>query len=310
MKKLNILVFAKPNHPIYFFIRDFINELGKQANVQVWNKDNWEINYILKVLRKRNFTPDFIFHYDFAYNYALSPKVHGLNLTGIPKGICYVDLHVQTEERKEFVEKNGIDMVFSPTKDFFYRTLPELKDKFRWLPFSINPNMFKDWELKKDIDFLLMGHIWCPWYSFRNKVVKRMKDVEGFVYHKHPVEAQKGKDEIFIGEKYAREINRAKIFFTCGTIREYPVIKYFEVPACNTLLIAKGNKDLKDLGFISGENYVECTDENFYELGMYYLENEVERKRIARNGYELVHSRHTDRVRVAELISAIRSHFK
>jgi len=69
--------------------------------------------------------------------------------------------------------------------------------------------------------------------------------------------------------------------------------------------MAKGNKDLKELGFISGQNFVECTDDNFYDLAMYYLENDKERERIARNGYNLVHSRHTDRVRVKEFLDMI-----
>jgi hypothetical protein len=35
---------------------------------------------------------------------------------------------------------------------------------------------------------------------------------------------------LFVREKYAREINRSKNFFTCGGNAQYPVAKYFEVP--------------------------------------------------------------------------------
>jgi len=74
MKKLKILVFAKLHHPTCRFLKDFIFELRKYADVQIWNKDGWEINYVLKALKKRGgFVPDFIFHYDFVYNYTLSP---------------------------------------------------------------------------------------------------------------------------------------------------------------------------------------------------------------------------------------------
>jgi len=188
--------------------------------------------------------------------------------------------------------------------------LPELKDKFRWLPFSINPGIFKNWQLQKNIDFLLMGRLAGTWYPFRNKVLKAMGDMEGFVYHEHPRDGKPKEEEIFTGEKYAREINRAKIFFTCGTEFNYPVVKYFEVPACNTLLIAKGNKDLKELGFVNGKNFVECTDDNFYDLAMYYLKNEEERNRIARNGYNLVHSKHTNSIRAMEFINTVKSYLK
>jgi len=273
MNKLKILVFANLTNPIHSQLRYFLMEMRKHAHVQIWSKGRWEINYVLKVLKKRGgFVPDFIFHYDFAYDYAISPRIYGLSYTGIPKGVYYFDLQTQTEERKEFVYKNKINLVFSPTKDFFFRMLPELKDKFRWLPFSINPGIFKDWQLQKNIDFLLMGNLWNA------------------------------------GEKYAREINRAKIFFTCGTKFNYPITKYFEVPACNTLLIAKGNKDLEELGFVKKENFVECNDDNFYDLAMYYLKHEEERKRIAINGYDLVHSRHTNSTRAVEFINTIKSY--
>jgi spore maturation protein CgeB len=313
MSKLKILVFAKLEKPVRSHFRPFLEELGRQADVQVWNKDDWEANYILKILRKRNFSPDFILHYDFVHNYVLSPKVYGLNLTNIPKGVYYLDLQTQTEERREFVQNNGIDLVFSPTKEFFFKTLPELKDKFRWLPFSIDPDTFRDWKLPKDINFLLMGRLYMgrsfhPWYPFREKVFKKMKNEEGFVYHSHIFDIKSENDEIFIGEKYAKEINRAKIFFNCGTCFNYPVRKYFEVPACNTLLIAPGNGDLEELGFKSCENFVECDNENFYDLAMYYLSHDEERNRIARNGHNLVHSRHTDHIRVKEFLNMLKSY--
>jgi len=310
MGKLKILVFARFSQRRHRYYKDFIIELGKHAHVQVWNKDGWEINYILKTLKMKQFVPDFIFHYDFAYNYHISPRIYGLSNTKILKGVYYIDLQTQTAERKEFVYKNKINLVFSPYKDFFFRTLPELKNKFRWLPFSINPDVYKDWKLQKDTDFLFMGRSWGEWYPFRGKVLKTMGNMEGFVYHKHPNEGNPKEEEVFLGERYAREINRAKIFFTCGTKFNYPVAKYLEVPACNTLLIAKGNKDLKDLGFVNGKNFVECTDDNFYDLAMYYLKHEEERKRIAENGYNLVHLRHTNSIRVVEFINTIKSYLK
>jgi hypothetical protein len=308
MERLKILVFAKLHQPRYKFLKDFILELKRYADVRIWSEDRQEADYVLRTLEESDFIPDFIFYYDFAYDYVLSPRIYGLNYIDIPKGVYYIDLQTQTEERKEFVYENKIDMVFSPTKDFFFRTLPELKSKFKWLPFSINPDIFKNWKLQKDIDFLLMGRLGHPRYSFRNKVLEKMGGMKGFVYHKPPYEQKDTDEEIFLGEEYAKEINRAKIFFTCGTTLNYPVAKYFEVPACNTLLIAKGNKDLRELGFINGETFIECNDENFCDLAMYYLSHVKERNRITRNGYNLVHSRHTNSVRAVEFINIIKSY--
>ncbi|HOC08576.1 MAG: glycosyltransferase [Clostridiales bacterium] len=310
MSRLNILVFAKLNRPINRHLKDFIVELHNHANVVVWEKDGWGLNHVLKALKGRGFSPNFIFYYDFVYRHIYAPKIYGLGWTNLPKGVYYIDLQTQTSERREFIKNNRIDLIFSPSKDFFFRTLPEFKDKFRWLPFSNNPDIFKDWHLKKDIDILLMGRVKKEMHPFRTRVIERFKDYSGFVYHQHPFDMKNKSGRVYTGEEYAKEINRAKIFITSGTKYRYPVAKYFEVPACNTLLMAKGNKDLKELGFISGQNFVECTDDNFYDLAMYYLENDKERERIARNGYNLVHSRHTNSIRAKEFIATIERYLK
>jgi len=311
MRKLNILVFAKPNSRTFkYVLADFFKELTKQARVLVWDKDNWEMYYILKLMKNRNFKPDFILHYDFVYNYSFAPRIYGLSHTRVPKGVYYFDLQVQKDERIQFIEKNGIDLVFCTSRDLFLREYKGLQNKFRWLPFSIDPNIFKDWKLRKTIDFLLMGNMWKGWYPFRKKVLEVMRGKRGFVYHGHPWKSKTNKNGNYTGEDYAREINRAKIFFTCGTKYGYPVKKFFEVPACNTLLIAQGNKDLGGLGFIDGENYVRGTEGDFYDLAMYFLHNRKERERIALNGYNLVHSRHTNQVRVKEFLDMVRKYTK
>ncbi len=308
MSKIRILVFAKLNRPINRHLRDFILELHNHANVVVWENDGWGLNHVLKILNRRGFRPDFIFYYDFVYRHVYAPRVYGLGWTNIPKGVYYIDLQTQTSERREFIKNNGIDLIFSPSKDFFFRTLPEFKNKFRWLPFNNNPAVFKDWSLRKDIDILFMGRVKKEMHPFRNKVLERFKGYSGFVYHQHPYDMKERSGRVYTGEEYAKEINRSKIFITSGTKYGYPVAKYFEVLACNTLLIAKGNKDLKELGFVSGQNFVECTDDNFYNLAMYYLKNHKERERIAKNGYNLVHSKHTNSIRAKEFIAIIQKH--
>jgi spore maturation protein CgeB len=96
------------------------------------------------------------------------------------------------------------------------------------------------------------------------------------------------------------EINRAKIFFTCDSVYHYPVAKYFEVLACKTLLLAPASRELTDLGFIPGVNFVSIDESNFEEKAEYYLRHEEERLQIATKGYEMVHARHTTARRAAE----------
>ena len=76
-----------------------------------------------------------------------------------------------------------------------------------------------------------------------------------------------------MNEKYAQELNRAKIFFTCGSALRYPLLKFYEAPACRTLLLAEPNQDIFDLGFKDGTHFIACEVEDFYDKAKYYLQN-------------------------------------
>lgn len=80
-------------------------------------------------------------------------------------------------------------------------------------------------------------------------------------------------------------------------------MKYFEAPACKTLLFAEPVPDILELE--DGENFVACNQSNFYEKAMYYLKNEKERKRITENGYQFIHTKHTNDVRAKEFVQEV-----
>jgi spore maturation protein CgeB len=150
--------------------------------------------------------------------------------------------------------------------------------------------------LDKEIDFLLMGDVDEDTYPLRNKIAKEMKGFLGFVHHQHPGYQNFDKEEEsknLVGKYFAMEINKAKMFFTDDSQFKFPIVKYFEVPVCKTLLFASGSKELDDLGFIDGETFVEINEDNFLEKAQYYLEHEDERKAITERGYRMVREKHT-----------------
>ncbi|MGM7719609.1 glycosyltransferase family protein [Metabacillus sp. Hm71] len=317
MKKIKILVFIKPfwkrlaKHKVKF---DMIKAFEEYANIFYWYNDG-DIEQILKnLLENHNFKPDFIFLYDNSL-IDLAPTISGLNKIAIPKGYLIIDVYWPTKKQVkiQFIEDNKIDLIFSVTKEAFLNVFPQYKSKFRWLPFSINPHVFKDWQLIKNIDCLLMGLINFPsknTYPFRKTVLEVMRNKEGFVYHQHPGHTVNYEEKAFVNEKYAKEINRSKIFFTCGSKYYYPVLKFFEVPACRTLLLAEPNQDILELGFEDGVNFVACNQFNFEEKAIYYLKNEKERKRITDNGYHLIHTNHTNRVRALQFINYVKDYIE
>ncbi|MCR6109686.1 glycosyltransferase [Bacillus sp. A301a_S52] len=312
-RNLTILLLVKnfgdiyPKHKQKY---DSITALKNHTNVIFWHEDG----SILEILSKIKQIPDFILHYDMAWNYSLAPRIRDLDKVDIPKGALLIDTHFNKNERLLYLTANQIDLIFSPTKNSFLETYPQLKQHFRWLPFSINPNIIKDWKLEKTTKFLLMGLMYDGddkfstlkgRYPFREAVLKRMTNTEGFKYIKHP--GHKAKNPPVVGESFSQELNRSDIFFTCGSSYNYPVIKFFEALGSKTLLLAEPNRDILELGFKNNENFVACNKEDFFEKAMYYSEHREERERITDNGFHFIHENHTDSDRAKQLLTYIES---
>lgn len=322
-KRLKVLVLIKPFwiYPKHQPKIDMIQALENYAEVYYW----YENGHIKTILQELNIEPDFIFQYDIAWNYGLAPKIEGLSEIDIPFGCFVIDLHWNPKSRMQYFEKNNVDVIFSVSKHPFLQLFPQYGQQLCWLPWAINPEVMKDWGMKKDIDSLLMGLVYVTGetrgkfalprkippegrYAFRDAVFMRMKEEPGFVLHPHPGHRVKESKRLIVKEDYGKELNRSKIFYTCGSRNEAgapAVLKFFEAPACKTLLLAETNKDMQDLGFIDGENYIACTIDNFYEKTQYYLTHEEERKRIAENGYHFVHNHHTNNHRAQQMVQVM-----
>lgn len=308
MNKFKILISTVDQSRYFRRKREFFKEeLAKLPNVEVRLVD--QEGDIREIMKAMNFTPDFIYIDDIAKNKPL----YGLDKISIPKGLMYEDLQKKQDKFRKFIKINKIDIVFAYYRDAFLRFFPDLKRDLIWVPPFINTKLFKDYGLEKKIDYLLMGSLCKIDYPLRTKIAKEMANMKGFVHHPLPQRKNYTKEEeqkAFIMENYAKEINRAKIFFTDDTVHRYPVFKYFEVAACNTLLLASGSPELEELGFHNKHTFVEINKNNFLEKANYYLHHKEERKVIAKNGYELVRARHTSEIRVKEFVDKIKQFLK
>lgn len=278
-----------------------INELRKITDLTIWHDRADNIHIILD---KLGITPDFILILEYWETNAT--KVTGLRELSIPYAVSLQDLHWDVRLRTDLLKREQVTNIFTPSRPAFLKYYPELSDSMLWLPHHVNTEIFRDYQLDKEIDYLLMGLTSKTYYPFRARVVEGMKDVPGFVHHRHPGYREIGDDEgLFVREKYAREINRSKIFFTCGGNEQYPVAKYFEVLACNSLLLAPVFPELEELGFMPGVNFVDVTESDFREKADYYLHHEEERMEISQRGFDMIHSRHSSRIRAAELLDTL-----
>lgn len=236
------------------------------------------------------------------------PIIKNIDRVTIPVGSIVHDMHYKTEYRRQFFKEQKIDFIFPHYRDAFLRWFPEFENQMIWFPHHVPLHIFKDYQLPKTIDYLFIGACAPFVYPLRAKMIERLKNEKGFVMYGHPgykpINYQS--EQYVVGERYAQLINRSKMLFTCNSIYQYPVLKYFETAACNTLLMANGSKELRDLGFIDGKTFVEVNETNVLEKARYYLNNETERLKIASNANQMVRERHSTEKRANELIQFIR----
>lgn len=283
---------------------NLLQELRRRVELTVWHHSG-DINTIMEASNSR---PDFILINE--YGETNSPDITGLDRCQTPCGVLLHDLHYAIAARRKMLEQNKVKHIFTLYRDKFYEWYPQYWDKVHWLPHQIDPGVFKDYGQDKEIDCLMMGAVHAGVYPLRTLILNTMRDTPGFVYHQHPGYrnfSDQEAGEAMIWENYAREINRARLFVTCYSRYAYPLAKYLEVLACNTLLLAPASREIEELGLIPGTHFAAINDTDFKEKIRYYLEHDRERERIARQGHDLVHSRHTTGQRVTQLLDIIRT---
>lgn len=241
------------------------------------------------------------------YGETNSPLITGLATLSIPYGVYLHDLHYQPKKRKYRLLKDNPKYIFTYYRDRFMEYFPEFSDRMIWFPHHVDTNIYKDYGEKKSIDFLLMGSIHPRIYPLRTMILETMRSTKGFVYHPHPGYRNFRQDEkALVGERYAREINRAKIFFTCDSKFHYPLNKYFEVLACKTLLLAPTSSELEDLGFKPNQHFVSITKHDFQQKAKYYQQHDAIRERIAAAGYQMVRERHSTKRRAHQFLAIVK----
>jgi hypothetical protein len=196
------------------------------------------------------------------------------------------DLHNRTEY-SEKVQKTGVPMA--------------------WLPFSIDPNVFRDYQLKKVYDVINMGTFSSSYYPLRQAIHIRMMSVRDKIKYLCGYDFLTEQNNLagVMTDEYARIINQGRMYTTCTSTFKYAGMKLLEIMACNTLLLCDTPLDAEELGFKSLENYVEIDTNNFMERITHYLNHQDEASQIAQNGYKLVHSRHTNEIRAKEFLDIL-----
>jgi len=131
--------------------------------------------------------------------------------------------------------------------------------KWIWYPHSVNTEIFNDYGLEKEIVLLQTGAIY-PVYETRvfvNNYFNELKKKLGSNWYRYiPRPKETDKEKWPIGIDYAKEINKAWLTLCCGSRMQYPVMKYFEIPAAGSIVYGDYFDELGELGFIPDENMI------------------------------------------------------
>ena len=219
---------------------------------------------------------------------------------------------------RKYIISKGADLIIKSVdksnKLVTSQILKDLGTEVVWLPFSIDEDRFRNKMLNKVFDGANIGNLNPYTYLLRVKIYEFLLQQK----NRFP------NSEVF-GEQYVNAINQSKMFFTCTGKYRYPIMKFYEVPACRTLLASDEPIDAEHLGFKSEENYVSLekawypnvtapqypnvesewtfNKKEFGDLLNYYLDSAEERERLATNGEQLIRGRHTDKIRAEQLYS-------
>lgn len=228
----------------------------------------------------------------------------------IPKAMFMNDqhgVHIKKYFKRAFYE-NAYNILFMTYRDSLLRFHPDLQNNFIciWLPFAIDPNIFKDYKENKNIDCLSVGIIDPKIYPLRSKAHQELKSYKGYVRIERPPEKFIG-NKWPVGEIYAKIINKSRLVITDSSIYKYPVLKYFEIPACQSVLCADYLPELRDLGFIHNENMIALKKNmNIRKTILNLLKDKEKLDSIAQKANELVHTKHTLKIRAQEFVKNIK----
>lgn len=297
-ERLTVLFFTKRfNSRMEKSTEYLIAELAKRVNLLIWEEDG-SLPAILSSLSAK---PNYILLNDFKFDY--SPRIAGLAASPVPVGAILHEINHKPYRRKQFYERENILHLFTHYRDASMKVLPELQDRFIWFPHHVPHDIFKDYGEERVIDVLMMGILLKGLYPQRTAFYNQLKSLPGFIYHEHPGYGPlSGQTPRYVGNAYARELARSKIFVTCDSKEKLPLMKYFEALACKTLLVATASSELEDLGFVDGETFVAADEQTIVDKVNHYLAHEKEREKIVEQGYQLILKRHTTVKRTERLM--------
>jgi len=281
LAKIKKVVFYGPGHPKFSFFR------------------RWEVPKIIRRVYA-DCNPDVILidHY-----WRVSHRWKNLDKIEIPKAFIVSDPHYEPSRKMEYIRQNKIDLALFICKHSIRQFKDRINCSFGWLPWSVDTSVFREYGFERKYDVTSLGVV-NRFYPLRERILEILPKTAGMTFFtkKRPGNWNLNPEKDLFRENYAKVLAQSKIFIFGTSIWNYPLAKFFEAMACNTLVMAPMPLNGEDLHFKPEFNFVEINEENFLEKIRYYLGHENERREIAKRGCETVKKYHTVTVRARQLV--------
>jgi hypothetical protein len=170
--------------------------------------------------------------------------------------------------------------------------LPDLSDRLYYWPNFIDPAVYRDYKSFKVIPVVFTGST-ATYYPWRRSIQKIVSAAYPTLLSPHNGYQRRSEERIVWGESYARMLNAAWFAPACGMVAKEVVRKHFEIPACNTCLVAERTAGLEAAGFVDLENCVFAEPGDVLDKLDSLMRAPERLLTIIARGHDLVHSRHT-----------------
>nr|WP_321352412.1 glycosyltransferase [uncultured Methanoregula sp.] len=104
--------------------------------------------------------------------------------------------------------------------------------------------------------------------------------------------------DIYYNE-FQKQISKSWCTYTCGSVLDWPVRKYFEISTFGSLLVCRPFQGFEKLGFVDGENCIICDEHNIDDI-IDKVKNRDFVMQITLEGQKMIKEKHSANVRVRQ----------
>ena len=257
------------------------------------NWENWDNNKTVdENLEVNNFSPDLVVGYK-------PLEIKGFADSKFIKCLRYNEMYDDEWTLKE-VNQSATDIVVCHHKNDWEDWRDRKFNKPVQLvniPHCAERTIFKDYELPKTHDILLVGAInvttkFGQHYPLRQKmldVLGEMSDDYKVGVYQHPGYVLGDAHENRYAIEFAKAINSAKICVTCSGAPKSRFGKYVEIPACRTAIAADiPNEESETFKKFVIEINTQDSNQSIIEKLKRYLDNKEELKKVTDRGWLLM----------------------